>query len=107
MSFTRRYAEQGDYEVSGAALNAVVSINAEYIKAKGKTFYADNPFVDNPFSNDSFINDTLECLRQTAQSGIARRDEQQIEQILQTMSALVQVYRGIDYSSAYGTCQQL
>ena len=103
MSFTRRYAEHGDYEVSDAALNAVVSINAEYIKAKGKTFYADNPFVDNPFSNDSFINDTLECLRQNAQSGIARRDEQQIEQILRTMSELVQVYLGIDYSSPYAT----
>ena len=36
MSFTRRYAEHGDYEVSDAALNAVVSINAEYIKAKAR-----------------------------------------------------------------------
>ncbi len=103
MSFTRRYAEQGDYEVSGAALNATVSINAEYIEAKGKTFYADNPFVENPFSNDSFIDDTLECLRQNVQSGIARRDEQQIEQTLQTLAALVRRYLGIDYSSPYVT----
>ena len=101
ISFARRHAEQRDYEVSGSALNAVVSINAAYIESKGKTFYADDPFVHNPFSSDSFINDTLEHLRQSAQSGIARRDEQQIEQILQTMSALVQVYLGIDYSSLY------
>lgn len=101
MSFARRYAEQGDYEVSGAALNAVIGINAAYIESKGKTFYANNPFIENPFASDSFINDTLEHLRQNAQSGLARRDEQQIEQTLQTMAALVRVYLGIDYSSPY------
>lgn len=101
MSFARRYAEQGDHEVSGAALNAVIGINAAYIESKGKTFYANTPFVDNPFSSDSFINDTLEHLRQNLQSGIARRDEQQVEQTLQTMAALVRVYLGIDYSSRY------
>ncbi len=103
MSFARRYAEQGDYEVSGAALNAVVGINAAYIESKGKTFYANNPFVENPFSSDSFINDTLERLRQNSQSGIARGDEQQIEQTLQAMAALVRVYLGIDYSSPYAS----
>ncbi|UQN68510.1 hypothetical protein L0Z11_12555 [Burkholderia multivorans] len=103
MSFARRYAEQGDYEVSGAALSAVVGINAAYIESKGKTFYANNPFVDNPLSSDSFFNDTLEHMRQNAQSGIARRDEQQIEQTLQAMAALVQVYLSIDYSSPYAT----
>lgn len=103
MSFARRYAEQGDYEVSGAALNAVVGINAAYIESKGKTFYANNPFVENPFSSDGFINDTLEHLRQNSQSGIARGDEQQIEQTLQAMAALVRVYLGIDYSSPYAS----
>ncbi len=103
MSFARRYAEQGDYEVSGAALNAVVGINAAYIDSKGKTFYANNPFVENPFSSDGFINDTLEHLRQNLQSGIARRDEQQIEQTLQAMAALVRVYLGIDYSSPHAS----
>lgn len=103
MSFARRYADQGDHEVSGSALNAVVVINAAYIEAKGKTFYANNPFVDNPLASDSFINDTLEHLRQNAQSAIARRDEQQIEQTLQAMAALVEVYLGIDYSSPYAT----
>ncbi len=103
MSFTRGYAEQGDYEVSGAALNSVVDINAAYIDSKGKTFYTNNPFGDNPFSNDSFINDTLEHLRQNLQGGISRRDEQQIEQTLQVMAALVRVYLGIDYSSPYAS----
>ncbi len=103
MSFARRYAEQGDYEVSGAALNAVVAINAAYIEAKGKTFYANNPFLENPLANDGFINDTLEHLRQNTQAAIARRDEQQIAQTLRAMAALVQVYLGIDYSSPYAT----
>ncbi len=103
MSFARRYAEQGDYEVSRAALNAIVQINAMYIGTKGKTFYAYNPFFDNPLATDGFINDTLEHLRQNIQSGIARRDEQQIEQTLQTMAALVQVYLDIDYSSPYAS----
>lgn len=103
MSFARRYAEQGDHEVSGAALNVVVGINAAYIDSKGKTFYANNPFVEIPFSSDDFINDTLEHLRQNVQSGIARRDEQQIEQTLQAMAALIRVYLGIDYSSPHAS----
>ena len=103
MSFARRYAEQGDYEVSGAALNSVVGINAEYIATKGKTFYASSPFVENRLSSDSIIIDTLEHLRQNVQRGIVRKDEQQIEQTLRTMAALVQVYLSIDYSSANAT----
>lgn len=99
MSFARRYAEQGDHEISGAALQVVVGINAAYIEAKGKTFYANNFLVENPLASDGFINDTLEHLRQNAQVAIARRDEEQIEQNLQAMAALVQVYLGIDYSS--------
>jgi hypothetical protein len=103
MSFAGRYADQGDYEVSGAALSAVVAINAAYIESKGKTFYASNAFVDNPFSSDGFINETLEYMRQSVQSGIARRDEQQIEQTLHAMAALVRVYHSIDYSSPYAS----
>ncbi len=103
MSFAQRYAEQGDHEVSGASLNAVVAINAAYIDTKGKTFYANNPFIDNPLASDGFINDTLEHLRKNIQSGIARRDEQQIEQTLQAIAALVQIYLGIDYSSPYAS----
>lgn len=104
MSFARRYAEQGDYEVSGAALlNAIATINMAYIEAKGKTFYANNSFVDNPLASDGFINGTLEQLRQNMQNGIARGDEQQIELTLQAMAKLVRVYLNIDYSTPYAS----
>lgn len=103
MSFARRYAEQGDYEVSEAALNVVVGINAAYIEAKGKTFYGNNLFIQNPLASDDFINDTLEHLRQNAQAAITRQDEQQIVQTLQAIDSLVQVYLRIDYSSQLAT----
>ena len=93
MSFARRYAEQGDHEVSEAALDAVISINKAYIDTKGKTFY----FLE----SDDFINDTLEHLSKNIQSGISRRDEQQIKQILKAMADLFQVYLDIDYSNPY------
>ena len=64
VSFARRYAENGDHEVSGTALNAVVSVNHAYIQAKGKTFFGAVPFFDNSLSTDGFINATLEHLRQ-------------------------------------------
>ena len=103
MSFARRYAEQGDYEVSRSALTAVVAINGAYIEAKGKTFYANPPLMEDPRSRDPFITDTLEYMRQHVQSGITRRDEQQIEQTLQALGTLVRLYQGIDYSSTYAT----
>ena len=101
MSFARRYAEQGDYEVSGKALKAIVDLNAAYVESKGKTFFCNIPLFDNPLASDSFINDTLEYLRLNVQAANSRRDEQQIEQTLRTMAALVQVYLSIDYSSEY------
>jgi len=101
MSFARRYAEQGDYEVSEVALKAVFRINAEYIKVKGKTFYTHRPIFENPLTTDGFINDTLEHLRQHSQAAITRRDEQQIEQTLRAMAALIQRYLDIDYSNPY------
>jgi hypothetical protein len=103
MSFARRYAEQGDYEVSRAALNTILNINTFYIEAKGKTFFANNPFIDNPLATDDFINETLENLRQNAQAGIARRDEQQIEQTLEAMAGLVRLFLRIDYSNSHAT----
>ena len=103
MSFARRYAEQGDHEVSSAALSAVVNINQGYIEAKGKTFFGDYPFVDNPLTTDGLINSTLEHLRQNIRVGISRGDEQQIDQTLRTMAALVQVYLRIDYSDPHAS----
>lgn len=103
MSLAQRYAEQGDYEVSKSALDVIIVVNAAYIAAKGKTFYADNPFIEQPLANDNFINHTLESLRQNVQAAISRRDEQQIEQTLRTMAALYQMYLGIDYSGLHIT----
>lgn len=101
VSFASRYAEQGDHEVSAVAMNAIIAINSAYVETKGKTFFAYHVMLDNPLSSDEFINNTLEHLRQTARTGVARGDEQQIEQTLQTMAALVRVYLAIDYASPH------
>ncbi len=97
ISFSRRYAEQGDHEVSRIALNTVVEINVAYLDAKGKTFFSSNGLIENPLESDGFINETLEYLRQNVQIGISRRDEQQIEHSLRAMTDLCQVYIDIDY----------
>jgi hypothetical protein len=99
ISLARRYAEHGDHEASAGAMSAIVAINAEYVQAKGKTFFTNQILLDNPLTSDGFINDTLEHLRQTARVAMARRDEQQIEQTLRAFAELVRVYAAIDYSS--------
>lgn len=103
VSFARRYAEQGDHEVSAVAMNAIIAINSAYVETKGKTFVAYQLMFDNPLTSDGFINDTLEHLRQTARIGVARGGEQQIEQTLRTMAALVRVYLAIDYASPHAS----
>jgi len=103
VSFARRYAEQGDHEVSAVAMNAIIAINATYIETKGKTFFAHQLLLDNPLTSEGFINDTLEHLRQTARIGVTRGDEQQIEQTLRAMAKLVQVYLAIDYASPHAS----
>lgn len=103
VAFSRRYAAQGDHEVSNAALTTVVAINAAYVEAKGKTFFANNPMFENPLSSDALINDTLEHLRQNVQIAISRRDEQQLEQTFRAMTALCRLYLSIDYSDEYAS----
>jgi hypothetical protein len=98
VSFSRRYAEHGDHEVSAAAVNAIVEINAIYVNAKGRTFFSYHSMIENPLTTDSFINDTLEHLRQTSRIAISRGDEQQIQQTLRAFAALVRVYIAIDYA---------
>lgn len=97
ITFSRRYVEQGDYEVSRAALHAIVAINALYVKTKGKTFFSNNYLMDNPLASDTFLTSTLEHLRQNVQVGIQKKDEQQIEQNFLAMAQLTQVYLGIEY----------
>jgi hypothetical protein len=101
ISFSRRYAEEGDHEVAAQALNAVLVINTAYVAAKGKTFFADQLIFHNPLATDGFINQTLEHLRQSARIGITRGDEKQIEQTFRAIAGLVQVYMVIDYSNEY------
>jgi hypothetical protein len=102
-SLARRYAEQGDHEVSAAATNAIIAINAGYVQAKEKTFFTYNFMVENPLTSDSFITDTLELVRQTGRIAISREDEQQIEQTLRAFAELVRIYAGIDYGSPHAS----
>lgn len=101
ITFSRRYAEQGDHEVSRVALNGIVAINALYIKTKGKTFFSNNCFFDNPLSSDRFLTNTLEHFRQNVQVGVSRKDEQFIEQNLQSLLQLTQLYLSIEYGDEY------
>jgi hypothetical protein len=103
MSFATRYAEQGDHDVSSAALTSAVKINVCYVNAKGKTFFDHNILIDNPLATDSFINNTLEYLRQAVKAGVSREDEQFIEQTFSTMERLVEVYISIDYCNRDGS----
>lgn len=103
VSFARRYAEQGDHEVSAVAANAIVAINAAYIETKGQTFFANQLMLDNPLTSDGFINDTLEHLRQSARIGVTRGDKQQIEQTLRVMAELVRLYLAIDYAGPHAS----
>ena len=101
IAFSRRYAEQGDHEVSRSALNGIVAIHAIYIKTKGKTFFSNNYFFDNPLASDNFLINTLEHLRQNIQVGISRKDEQFIEQNLHGLLQLTRLYLSIDYGDEH------
>lgn len=98
ISYSRRYAEYGDYTVSNHALAVLTEVNGLYIQTKGKTFFANNPLFHNPLSTDEFINLTLEQLRQNFSIAFSRKDEQQIEQTLKAVADLTLLYMDIDYS---------
>lgn len=99
ISYAQRYSEHRDYSVAKTSLDVIVAINSIYIKAKGKTFFANSLIIDNPLVTDILINQTLEQLRQSFQVARARRDETAIEQIFQTFETLFYQYTKIDYSS--------
>lgn len=103
ISFSRRYAKEGDHEVSAAALNAIIHIHAAYVTAKGRTFFSNDGLLDNPLVTDGFLNETLEQLRQNVQMALADKNEQQLEQNFQTFTALLQVYVGIQYPYEYSS----
>lgn len=91
----RRYAEKADYQVADNALKVIVTINEQYISAKGKTFFSKNP-LSGDTKRDPFILYTLENLRKAVLTGIGRGDKQQTKQILQAMAELVSVYTKIE-----------
>lgn len=103
MSFAARYAEIGDYETSGAALTAIIQVNAHYIEAKGKTFVGSSPsasLTGLPAGGDSLISETLEHLRQYMQVTLGRKDERQIEQVFGALAGLTRTYLSIEYAAA-------
>lgn len=99
LSFARRYAEQGEYAVSSAALVGLVDVNARYINVRGKTFYPSNPFFTNPLSSESFISDVLEQVRRLVATAVARSDEEQVIQLMAVLARLCETYAFIDYGT--------
>lgn len=98
VSYAKRFAEQGDYEVTDDAFNRMMQINASYCAAKRGTFIASNPFVEVPGVTDDFINTSLELLRQTMQAALAKGDERLAESTLRALGGLYGVYLIIEYS---------
>jgi hypothetical protein len=100
IGYSRHYAGQGDYEVSGAALQAVVSLNQLYVAAKGKTFFANNVLIENPLVTDAVVNVSLEQISQNVRLALSRDDNQLVEQNLSAFAALSTTYLSIDYPGA-------
>lgn len=97
IAYSRRYGEQGDYEVAEQALNALVVINALYVQAKGRTFFSYAWMVENPLVDDPVITRTLESLRQRAKTALMASDERQMELTLRGFEQLFRVYERIEY----------
>lgn len=97
MAVCGRSASQGDHEVAEAALRAIVRINAVYLRAKGKTFFAENGFIEVPFATDAVVNQTLEQLKREFRTGLARRDEEHVNSLIKAYGDLAQLYMQIDY----------
>jgi len=97
ISYAKRFAEQGDYEVTDDAFMRIMLINATYCAAKHGTFVGNNPFFAMPGTSDAFINTSLEQLRQTMQAALAKGDERLAESTLRAIGGLYGVYLKIEY----------
>lgn len=97
MAVYGRAASQDDHDVAEAALRAIVRINAAYLRAKGRTFFAENGFIEVPFATDPVINQTLEQLKREFRTGLARRDEEHVNMLIKAYGDLAQLYMQIDY----------
>lgn len=97
MAVNGRTASQGDYQVADAALTALVKINAAYIRAKGRTFFAENGFIQQPLATDPVINHSLEQLKRQFRFAVGRRDEVHVNMLLKVYGDLAILYAQIDY----------
>lgn len=97
ISYAKRFAEQGDYEVTATAFDQIVMINAKYCEVKHGTFVGSNPFLELPGVSDGLINASLEQLRQTIHGAMSKGDERLAESTLRAMTALHKVYLTIEY----------
>lgn len=97
ISYAKRFAEQGDYEVSERAFECIMLINATYCAAKHGTFVRSNPFFEMPGVTDGFINTSLEQLRQTMQTALSKGDERLAENTLRAIGGLYGVYLKVEY----------
>lgn len=97
ISYAKRYAEQGDYEVTQCAFECVMRVNAAYCAVRRGTFIGSNPFFSRQDVPDAFINTTLELLRQTMQSALSKGDERLAGHTLRGITSLYGVYLAIDY----------
>ncbi|HCD7745622.1 TPA: hypothetical protein ND538_001397 [Serratia marcescens] len=97
ISYAKRFAEQGDYEVTEYAFECIMRVNAAYCSAKHGTFVGKNPFLDIPDATDGFINTSLELMRQTMQTALVKGDERLAENTLRGISSLYGVYLMIEY----------
>lgn len=100
ISFSRRAIEQADHELAASALSGLLTVNAAYINAKGKTFISVSPLMmDDSGATDTFINETLEYLRQNTKLCLAKGDETLLEQTYDAFHQLIKLYLAIEYSS--------
>ncbi|WP_423856393.1 DUF2254 family protein [Bordetella trematum] len=97
ISYAKRFAEHGDYEVTEHAFEHIMLINATYCAAKHGTFVGSNPFSEMPGTTDGFINMSLEQLRQTMQTALSKGDERLAESTLRAIGKLYRVYLKIEY----------
>lgn len=97
ISYAKRFAEQGDYDVTDDAFKRIVHINATYCAAKHGTFVGSNPFFEMPGVTDGLINSSLEQLRQTMQAALAMGDERLAGSALRAIEGLYEVYLLIEY----------
>lgn len=99
-AYAKRFAERGDHEVASSSLAALIRINGHYIENRGATFTYSNTNHDILKTDDRVFNLTLEQLSQAANSGFARGDARQVEDVFRTFEELTCCQLRIQYLSS-------